>query len=272
MKLKESQIGFVGAGNMAGSLIRGILQQGCPPANVTATDIDAKKLEVLNAECGINTGGPDRLTDCSVIVLAVKPQVMQRVCSSLPASRTLPLYISVAAGITLDQLGKWLGEDTAIVRCMPNTPALVGQGASGMHAGTGVSAAQKELAADIMGSVGLSLWMPQESDLDLVTAVSGSGPAYFFLFMEAMEQAARDLGMPEETAHALVLQTASGAAELARQSEVGVEELRRRVTSPGGTTERAIASLEENGIRQLLKQALVAARDRSIELARESSN
>jgi len=258
---------------MASSLIRGLLAQDCPAQNLAAADVDKDKLEALRGECGIRTGGNDEIVaDADVVVLAVKPQTMPQVCRALTLAAQPPLFVSVAAGITLTQLEGWLGAETAIVRCMPNTPALIGLGATGLFANGRVSAEQRELASALLDAVGISLWVEKESDLDAVTAVSGSGPAYFFLLMEAMQEAAQDLGLPRDVAATLVLQTAAGATELARRSDVDVAELRRRVTSPGGTTERAVATFEEGGLRELTGRALAAARTRSMELAQESGD
>ena len=206
-----------------------------------------------------------------VLVLAVKPQVMRKVCTEIAADvqARRPLCVSIAAGITLTHLQHWLGADIGIVRCMPNTPALVSKGASGLFANTGVSASQRKLAAELMSSVGLAVWLEQESDIDTVTALSGSGPAYFFLFMEAMQAAAIDMGLSAELARALTYQTAAGAAELAQHSAEDTAQLRRNVTSPGGTTERAIESFEKGALRELVQRSLQAARLRSTELAAE---
>lgn len=271
--MHQTRIAFIGAGNMASSLIRGLLAKDCPAQNISAADVDSDKLDALCRECGIRGGSNDEIVaDADVVVLAVKPQVMQQVCRALSMSARPPLFVSVAAGITLAQLQAWLSDETAIVRCMPNTPALVGMGATGLFANARVSDTQRDLATTLLDSVGISVWVEREADLDAVTAVSGSGPAYFFLLMEAMENAARELGLKADVAATLVLQTAAGAAELARRSDVDVAELRRRVTSPGGTTERAIETFEAGGLRELTGRALAAAQARSVELAQESGD
>ena len=268
--MNGANIGFIGAGNMANSLIRGLLAKGTSPALITAADVDASKLATLQQECDIAAATVEQIASTAdVIVLAVKPQVMATVCRSLDTGKRSPLFVSIAAGITIDHLQSWLGSVAAIVRCMPNTPALVGKGASGLFANPTVSAEQRQLAERLMATVGLACWVESESDIDTVTAVSGSGPAYFFLFMEAMQDAAREMGLSDELARSLTYQTAAGAAELAMQSEDDTAELRRKVTSPGGTTEQAIATLESGGIRELVANALQAARSRSIELADE---
>ena len=180
------------------------------------------------------------------------------------------LIVSIAAGISQQSLNEWLGADTAIVRCMPNTPALVLTGATALHANAKVSAEQRSLAENIMRSVGIALWVKEESELDAVTAVSGSGPAYYFLLMEAMEKTAIELGLTEETARLLVQQTALGAAKIALESSESPEQLRKRVTSPGGTTQQAISTFEQGGFTELVSKALHAARDRSIEMSKSA--
>lgn len=269
--MQDKQIGFIGAGNMAGSLIQGLLARGHAPERLLAADIDAERLAPLLSK-GIREASAEEIArQADMIVLAVKPQVMASICRELKPGPQQPLLVSIAAGITLEQMQGWLGEPAAIVRCMPNTPALVGMGASGLFANERVSAAQRTLAQDLLDAVGMSEWVKEESALDLVTAVSGSGPAYFFLFMESMQQAAMELGMDREQARALVLQTAAGAARLAGQQDEELSELRRRVTSPGGTTERAIETFREGDLEGLVARAIRAARDRAVELAEESA-
>lgn len=268
--MDSTKIGFIGAGNMANSLIRGLLAKGIPADSILAMDIDDSKLQQLKQECGIRPASNAEIAAIAdVIVLAVKPQFMQDACEALAATLNgrSPLLISVAAGITISHLKKWLARPCAIVRCMPNTPALVGKGASGLFASPEVTDSQKVLAEDIISAVGFSAWVNEETDIDIVTAVSGSGPAYFFLFMEAMQNAATEMGLGKELARELTYYTAAGAAELALRSEDDTAELRRKVTSPGGTTEQAIRQFEEGGLRELVSKALLSARERSIELA-----
>lgn len=268
----KSRIGFIGAGNMANSLIRGLLAKGLDAESIWVTDIDQAKLKAISEDCGINASSLAEVANSvDVLVLAVKPQVMQSVCVDL--AEHMPerdcLIVSIAAGITITHMEQWLGQSAAIVRCMPNTPALVGKGASGLFANVNVTENQKELADEIVGAVGVSAWVGSEADIDIVTAISGSGPAYFFLFMEAMQETAKGMGLSPELARLLTYQTAIGAAELALLSEEETSELRRQVTSPGGTTERAINTFEEGQLRELVDSALKAARDRSVELAKE---
>ena len=265
-------IAFIGAGNMAGALIGGLIADGVPPGHLIATDPSADKCSALSAATGIRTlqdnGAAAAMAD--TLVLAVKPQILREVAEALAATvqQRRPLVISIAAGIRCDSLQAWLGGDVALVRTMPNTPAIIQSGATVLYATPWVSSAQREQAESLMRAVGLAQWVDDESLMDAVTALSGSGPAYFFLVMEALEAAARDLGLAPETAHLLTLQTAFGAARMALESSDPPEVLRARVTSPGGTTERALDTLEDGGIRDLFRRALTAARDRSIELSR----
>lgn len=267
----QSQIAFIGAGNMAGALIGGLIADGVSPDRLTATDTSREKCEALRAAAGIRTLQDNRAAaaDADVLVLAVKPQVLRDVALELAeqVQRTRPLVISIAAGVRSESLQAWLGEDVPVVRTMPNTPAMIQAGASVLYATPAVSEAQREQAESLMRAVGLTQWVEDEGLMDAVTALSGSGPAYYFLVMEAMEDAARRLGLPAETARLLTLQTALGAARMALESSEPPSTLRARVTSPRGTTERAVAVLEDGGIRDLFRRALKAARDRSIELS-----
>jgi pyrroline-5-carboxylate reductase len=198
----------------------------------------------------------------------VKPQMMEQVCTDLRdlIAERQPLVISIAAGVTVGNLRRWLGS-TPIVRCMPNTPSLVQAGATGLYAADDVSDEQKAMAKEILGSVGIAFWFDEEKELDAVTAVSGSGPAYFFLLMESLIEAAKAQGLDAGTARQMVLQTAWGAAQLAVTSEVGPDVLRQQVTSPGGTTAAALGVFEEAGFREQVQAAVAAARERSEELA-----
>jgi len=271
VSLKEHSIGFVGAGNMANSLIRGLLAKGVSPQNLIAADIEPGKLETLKTECGIQTADSLEIAaSVDVLVMAVKPQHMASACQQLSSSlQPQSLVISIAAGITIAHLQDWLGQGLALVRCMPNTPALIGKGATGLYANKHVSVEQKQLAEELLTAVGLALWLDNEDGIDTVTALSGSGPAYFFLLMEALEETAVSMGLDADTAKKLTYQTAVGAAELAVSSNSSIAELRRQVTSPGGTTEKAMQQFESGGFRNLVRQALLAAQNRSRELAEE---
>ncbi|MCK5869279.1 MAG: pyrroline-5-carboxylate reductase, partial [Methyloprofundus sp.] len=234
---------------------------------------DQEKLSSLATSMHINTSATNDalIAEVDVVVLAVKPQAIAAVIKSSIGSfnKANVLLVSIAAGINQASLSKWLGADKAIVRCMPNTPALVQTGATGLHANKNVTEEQHDLAENIMRSVGISVWVENESELDAVTAVSGSGPAYFFLLMEAMEKSALELGLSRHTAQLLIEQTALGAARIALESTESPEELRHRVTSPGGTTEQAIITFERGGFTELVRNALQAANDRSISLSKE---
>jgi pyrroline-5-carboxylate reductase len=269
--MKNANICFIGGGNMAASLIGGLIGDHFDPRHITVTDIDAKRLETLAARFGINIQDNNRhaIAGSEVVVLAVKPQGLKAVAEDLaPSLQTeSPVVVSVAAGIRTTDLGQWLGGETALVRAMPNTPALVQTGATALYANDQVSSEQRELAECILRTAGLTLWLDDEAQMDTVTALSGSGPAYFFRIMEAMEKAATGLGLPQETARLLTLQTALGAAKMALESSETVATLRERVTSPGGTTEQGLRVLAEHDIDQLMAQVLKAARDRSQELA-----
>lgn len=268
--MTDWRLAFIGAGNMASAIIGGLVKQGFDPARIIAADPNAESLARLARATGVTTTVDNRvaLEESDVAVLAIKPQVMKQVLT--PVSGLLKaretLLISIAAGIRSASLAEWAG-DLPIVRCMPNTPALVGMGMTVLHANARVKAAQREQAESILGAVGQTRWTDDENLLDAVTAVSGSGPAYFFLVMEAMQAAAESLGLDPEAARQLVVQTARGAAELAANSEASTAQLRINVTSPGGTTERALAVLEDAGLRESFVQAITAACDRSRELA-----
>jgi pyrroline-5-carboxylate reductase len=271
--MKQQNLGFIGAGNMANSLIAGLLADGYPPRYVWVSDVEAEKLDLMASRFGINTLANNQAVaeNSQVLVLAIKPQMMKAVTREIAPSvqKAKPLVISLAAGLTEAAIDRWLGGGVDIVRCMPNTPALVKTGATALHGAENVSAEQRSRAEAVLRAVGLTVWVETEALLDAVTALSGSGPAYFFLFMEAMEEAAMQLGLDAETARLLTQQTALGASRLAMESDDSPAELRRRVTSPGGTTERAIAVFEEAGMRAMVAAAMRAARERALDLSQE---
>lgn len=266
-------LGFVGAGNMATAIIGGLVAEGYPAEAILIADPSVERCQQLQADWGIQSCADNSVLveTADVVVLAVKPQVMSEVCEEIRAAviSKAPLVVSIAAGVMAASLERWLGADTAIVRCMPNTPSLVKTGASGLYANPQVSAEQRQLAETLMQAVGLALWVDEEAQLDAVTAVSGSGPAYYFLVMEAMIAAGQSLGLDAETSRRLTLQTALGAARMASESDVAPDELRRRVTSPKGTTERALKTFEAGDLRGLFAKALADCKARSEELARE---
>ncbi len=256
---------------MATSMIAGLIADGYDKGLITVSDPDSEKLSRLAARFGVHTQPDNReaIAEAEMVLLAVKPQIMEQVARGLAETiqKTNPLVISIAAGIKGQILRDWLGGNVALVRSMPNTPAMIQSGATGLHAGPGVTDEQKDMAETVLRAVGLTRWVEDEAQMDAVTAVSGSGPAYFFLVMEAMEEAAESMGLDHETARLLVLQTALGAARMAMESSDSPAVLRQKVTSPGGTTERALGLLEDGGIRALFKQALKGAETRSEELS-----
>jgi pyrroline-5-carboxylate reductase len=274
--LENHRIAFIGAGNMANSLIRGLLAKGLPPGNILACDPDTEKLHSLRDECGIVPASMEEAAGrADVVVLAVKPQVMAGVCRQLAtclpaASASGAVFVSIAAGIALKSLEQWLGAQRAIVRTMPNTPSLVGEGATALIANETTGQVQRELATQLMQAVGITSWMTQEDDIDIITALSGSGPAYYFLMMESMTAAATEMGLDEETARRFAIQTALGAGRLAATGDTPPDELRRRVTSPGGTTEQALRSFTDDHFTSVVKRAMQAARQRSAELSEQT--
>jgi len=269
--MKNSSVTFIGCGNMGRSLIGGLIANGLSVNSITGTDLNAEQRQATASQYNIEVleDNQQAIKDADVVVLAVKPQSMQDALESIkvPLSLEKPLLISIAAGIKLSDLGKWAGKDLAIVRAMPNTPALIQAGATALCSNQITSGAQRDLAETIMRSVGLALWLDDESLMDTVTALSGSGPAYYFLIMEVMEKAALQLGLPQEQARILTLQTAFGAAKMALESSHDAETLRKQVTSSGGTTEQALNVLMNGDIEGLFREALEAAKKRSAELA-----
>jgi pyrroline-5-carboxylate reductase len=269
--MKNSRITFIGCGNMGRSLIGGLIANGLPVNSITGTDINAEQRQTAASQFNIEVLEDNRqaIKDTDVVVLAVKPQSMQDTLQGIKAAlaQEKPLLISIAAGIQLSHLGQWAGEELAIVRTMPNTPAIIQAGATALCANRHTSETQRDLAEAIMRSVGLALWLDDESLMDAVTALSGSGPAYYFLIMEVMEKAATQLGLSQEHARILTLQTAFGAAKMALESNQDAQTLRKQVTSPGGTTEQALNVLMDGGIEDLFVDALKAAQKRSAELA-----
>jgi pyrroline-5-carboxylate reductase len=261
------KIAFIGGGNMASALIAGLANKLTAGANIHVADPNAEALERLTQQFGVTTAAAadSAVSAADVIVLAVKPQSMRDVAAQLaplisPAKQ--PLIVSIAAGIRGADLSRWLGGYGAIVRCMPNTPALIGMGITGMAATAGVSAEQKKAADDILRAVGPTVWLDDEAQIDAVTAVSGSGPAYVFYFIEAMQQAAVEMGLSEAQGKQLALATFGGASQLAIRSTEPVSLLRERVTSKGGTTYAALTSMEQSGVKAAIIQAMKAAAER----------
>lgn len=273
MQQQHHRLGFIGAGNMASSLIAGLIADGVDPGSIDVSDVNQAALDRLKDRHHINPhqDNLDVAAVADVLILAVKPQQLQTVLSEMaPLLRQRrPLIISIAAGVTSDTLARWIGDHPSIIRTMPNTPAMVQCGATGLFAREGVTDQHRSTAESILRAVGLTVWVNQEVALDAVTALSGSGPAYFFLLMEAMEDAGVALGLDRETARLLAQQTALGAGRMAIESEDPPKELRRKVTSPGGTTEQAISCFEGGGFVSLVHQAMKAAAIRSKELSQQ---
>lgn len=268
--MANAVISFLGGGNMAASLIGGLIADGWSPDRIRVAEPDGERARHLQSRFGVAVSA-DNQTACQgsqAAVLAVKPQTVKAVAQQIAAQvqQQHMLVISVAAGVREPDICRWLGGTAAVVRTMPNTPALVQTGATGLYANAQVSTEQRDLAESVLRAVGLTLWVEQESLLDAITALSGSGPAYFFLLMEALESAGHALGIGAEEARLLTLQTALGAAKMALESDDSPATLRAKVTSPGGTTERALAVLEQANLRQAVASALEAARQRAVEL------
>ncbi len=273
-ELKATKIGFIGAGNMASSLIRGLLESGLAAKQIWVSDPNRASYKAL-AEPGLNLceTNTEVASEVDVLLFAVKPQVFSQPAREIAAilQKRTPLVISIAAGVSSKAMVSWLGEGLSIVRTMPNTPALIGQGITALYASSGVSEKERVLAGALMQAVGDILWVEKESLIDAATAVSGSGPAYVFRFIEAMMAAAEEIGLSPEAANQLVLKTFEGAVHLALKSQDQVSTLREKVTSPGGTTEAALNILQQEGFELALKKAIRAAMHRAEELSQDSS-
>jgi len=272
MTMNKIKITFIGCGNMGRSLIGGLIANGHPPDRICGSDIDAAQRQLTGDQYGIETLDDNvrAVRGADVVVLAVKPQALKQTLEPLGGvlAQAHPLLLSIAAGIRLEHLARWGGAELAIVRVMPNTPALIQAGAAALCANSRVSPEQHNTAEAIMRSVGIITWVEDEALLDAVTALSGSGPAYYFYMMEVMERAGMELGLAPEQARILTLQTALGAAKMALESKDDPATLRKQVTSPGGTTELALRVLREGGFEALLSDAIKAAYERANELAR----
>lgn len=260
---------FIGGGNMARSLIGGLIARGSDPKQIVVADPVAAQLEAIHQQFGVRgtSDNAEAAKDADVIVLAVKPQEMRNVTTALAAALpNRPLLISVAAGIRANDIAQW-SKGCPVVRCMPNRPALEGCGITALFATAGISPEHRKIASGLLNAVGKTLWLDQESQMDIVTAVSGSGPAYFFLLMEMLEQAGIALGLPAETSRQLAVETAYGSGLMARESTDPAAALRQQVTSKGGTTEAALRVLESENVRAIFAAAVAAAAQRSAELA-----
>ena len=270
--MNERRIAFIGGGNMATAIARGLLANGASAASLVISEPDAGRRDGLRDGlpgaliCSDNDGAT-AAADC--VVLAVKPQILGRVCRSLrdAAQSRRPLVISIAAGVRAADIDRWLGGGLAVVRAMPNQPALLGLGVTGMYANAAADAAARRSAATILGAVGKVVDVDTEADIDTVTAVSGSGPAYFYLLIDLLAAAAKDAGLDAGAARLLAVETARGAAAVVAAGDEPVDDLIARVRSPGGTTEAALDQLDADGIHAIVRRAIQAARERAAELA-----
>ena len=266
-------IAFIGGGNMASALIAGLLAKGQPSSLLHVVETDAEKLADFEAQ-GLNTYDASNIDDtkqaiekADVVVLAVKPQVIKDVLLPVKGSWGEQVVISIAAGIATDSLAEWLGSQVKLVRAMPNTPAMIQMGATGLYAKAGVSEAEQQLAQQVMSAAGLVLWVDDEDLLHAVTAISGSAPAYFFYMLENMIATGEKLGLTQTQATALAMQTALGSAQMALTSHDTPAELRRKVTSPNGTTQAAIEAMDDQKMHQIIADAMLACEQRSRELS-----
>lgn len=270
--MKTESVAFVGGGNMTTAIVAGLLDGGFPAASIAIAEPAAEqraKLESALPGVTVTSDNNSVVAAATSVVLSVKPQILPTVCRDLAATvqASKPLVISIAAGPRIADIDHWLGGDNAIVRVMPNQPALLQKGVSGIFANAATSTDQRDAAIRIMSAVGPVVAVPKEDDIDAVTAVSGSGPAYFYLLIDMIAKTAVDLGLDESAARQLAVATAVGASALAESSDDTMDELIARVRSPGGTTAAALDSLEHGGVRDIFTRALTAARDRATELA-----
>ncbi|WJF89791.1 pyrroline-5-carboxylate reductase [Paraburkholderia bonniea] len=266
------KIAFIGSGNMAAALIGGLIKRGVAPASLYAIDPNTEARQRCAEQFGIETAaqaGP-ALASFDAIVLAVKPQIVKNVAAGLAAHLSASqLVISIVAGIRADDLSRWLNGHARVVRTMPNTPALIGMGITGLAATAGVEEAGRELASQVLGAVGQTVWVKDEAQIDAVTAISGSGPAYVFYFIEALQEAARQLGLDDAQGRALAVATFTGAAQLAAQSDEPASVLRERVTSKGGTTAAALNAFDAQGVKDAIVRGALAADARAKEMGEE---
>lgn len=269
-----NRITFIGGGNMARSLIGGLVQADGKADSIHVAEPNEQARANLEKEFGVttHTGNREAVDSADTVVLAVKPQVLPDVCRDLgqTLAESRPLVISIAAGIRTDQIEHWLGSQAAVVRVMPNTPALIGAGSNGLHANAHVTDGQRQEAERILAASGICEWVDDESLMDTVTGISGSAPAYFFLMVEALEDAAVGNGLDRKSARRLAAQTCLGAGRMMMESDETPAELRRRVTSPNGTTQAALDSFANDDLRNIVARAVNAARERGAELARDN--
>ena len=264
-------IAFIGGGNMARSLIGGLIARGARPESIAVSEPQTELRQALSTEFGVRAreNNADAVQDAALVVLAVKPQAMRKVCEELSGRLGSAIVVSIAAGVTCAQMQRWLGKVGALVRCMPNTPALLGAGATGLFATAGTRPDQRAAAESVMGAVGVCVWIEDEAKMDAVTALSGSGPAYVFLLAEAMQAAAEKLGLSADAAGRLARQTLLGASRMLNESNESAATLRQRVTSPGGTTQAALERFAADGFSVMVERALAAAERRGAELSQQ---
>ena len=270
-----TNIAFIGGGNMASCIIGGMLANGFSTQQIRVSDPGEQARANIQETYGIAATSDNHaaVTGADIVILAVKPQVMGPVVSDLaPSLSATSAVVSIAAGIQIADLQRWLGESQAIVRAMPNTPAMVRTGATGLFANPLIKSRQKESIQAIFNAVGIACWVDSEAQIDAVTAVSGSGPAYYFLVMEVMQKIGEELGLSEQTARELTIQTALGAAQMASTGSLDTSQLRQKVTSPGGTTHAAIETFKAGGIEESFRQAMQAALSRAEEMSKEFSS
>lgn len=271
--MQQRSISFIGAGNMARSIFSGLLESGYAPHLITATRTTEDNCEAYRQQFGIHATTDNRqaILDSDVIVLGVKPQMMEQVCQQFQdIDLSGKLVISIAAGITCERLYQMLGQTMPLIRVMPNTPSLVGYGMSGLFAADNVQTSEKNFATDLMNAVGKSCWVEQESEINHIIAAAGSAPAYFFLFIQAMEEKALALGFSKQDARLLVQQSALGAAHMVEaNSDLSLEQLRLQVTSKGGTTAEAIRSFEQHQLGDIVDKSMQAAIDRAFEMEKQ---
>ncbi len=270
-----TNIAFIGGGNMASCIIGGMLANGFTAQQIRVSDPGAQARSNIQETHGIAATADNHVavTGADIVILAVKPQVLGPVVTDLARSlSSSSAVVSIAAGIQIADLQAWLGDSQAIVRAMPNTPAMVRQGATGLFANPHINSQQKDSIASIFNAVGIACWVDSEAQIDAVTAVSGSGPAYYFLVMEVMQKVAQELGLSEQTARQLTIQTALGAAQMASTGSLDTTQLRQQVTSPGGTTHAAIETFQAGGIEDSFRQAMQAAVVRAEQMSKEFSN
>jgi pyrroline-5-carboxylate reductase len=267
------KLGFIGGGNMATALIAGLLNQQFDPKNIQVVELDSTKQKTLHDTFGVQTTSTlDEIAENDVVILAVKPQQLKALAQSLAPHLKHQLIISIAAGIRLADLSRWLNQYPKIARAMPNTPAQIQAGITGLFALPAVSESEKSMATEILNAAGKTLWLENEHELDAVTAISGSGPAYVFYLIEALEQAAIELGLTAEQARTLSITTFTGASQLAQSSQISLKTLREQVTSKGGTTEQGLISLENSQVKQAIMLAAQQAAKRAKTLADELGN